>query len=95
MTKQQIKSELRALIPQMERVEEFAGDLAYMSVYLGTFMALDPCGRYHHMRSPNGITAKCERFWKRLDRAAEELDCWIMSGEDAPCDIYLCKALDE
>jgi hypothetical protein len=67
----------------------------YMSNYLGTYMSLDPCGKYHHFLSPNGVTKKCEQFWSSMDKAAQSLDMWIQSGEGDPCDIFLCKNIEE
>lgn len=67
----------------------------YESCYLGSWMSLDPCGRYHHFISPNGITKKCEIFWKVLDEVASKLGCWIDNGEFDPTDIYLCKEYQE
>lgn len=60
----------------------------FKSVYLGSFMKLDPCGRYHHMHSPNGITKRCEQFWESLEKVAEDLHGAISSGEGDPTDIY-------
>lgn len=57
-------------------------------VFLGTVFALDPCGRYHHMLSPNGVTAKCERFWESLERQLEKRGMWLTSGEGDPCDQF-------
>ena len=60
----------------------------FKSVYLGSFMKLDPCGRYHHMLSPNGITKRCEQFWESLEKVAEDLHGAISSGEGDQTDIY-------
>lgn len=58
------------------------------SVYIGSFMGLDPCGRYHHIISPNGITKRCEQFWDSLEKVAGELGGCITCGEGDPTDIY-------
>lgn len=60
----------------------------FKSIYLGSFMMLDPCGKYHHMISPNGITERCSQFWESLEKVAEELHGTISSGEGDPTDIY-------
>ena len=63
------------------------------SFYLGSTLSLDPCGRYHHFLSPNGLTARCERYWENLERAAEELGLSITSGEGDPCDVFVVRWL--
>ena len=63
-------------------------------IFLGTVFALDPCGRYHHMLSPNGLTAKCERFWESLERQLEKRGMWLESGEGDPCDQYAGQSRD-
>jgi hypothetical protein len=89
MTKREIKKALKGIIEDddFEECEDYDGN-KLKSCYLGSFMSLDPCGRYHHILSPNGITAKCVRFWDNLEKCAEELDGWIESGEGDPTDIY-------
>lgn len=59
------------------------------SVYLGSYMSLDPCGRYHHILSPNGVTKKCLKFWEDLENVAESIKCYITVGEGDPTDIYM------
>ena len=95
MNLREMKRELKSLIPEMEKVESHYEDRYYYSIYLGSYMALDPCGRYHHILSPNGATSKCARFWERLERAADELGGWIEGGEGDPTDIYFCVPCDE
>lgn len=93
MEKEEMKKVLEKLIPEMEIVE-MDGEL-YKSTYLGSFMALDPCGRYHHILSPNEITEECEDYWDNLNEAAEELGGWIESGEGDATDVFFCMPLDE
>ena len=62
--------------------------------YLGDYMSLDPCGKYHHFLSPNGVTKKCEKYWNDLNEIAEKLGCWIESSEDDPTDIFLVKEVN-
>ena len=90
MNRREIKKELKSLLPQMESVYDDFNDTEYLSTYLGSYMSLDPCGRYHHFLSINGATNKCEAFWERLESAANDLDGWIESGEGDPTDIYFC-----
>jgi len=71
----------------------FDEDIQYKSVYIGSWMFLDPCGRYHHIISPNGLTQRCVNFWESLDKAANRLNGWVESGEGDPTDIFFCKAL--
>lgn len=66
-------------------------DEQYQVNYLGTYMSLDPCGKYHHFLSPNGITKRCENFWDNIEKACNKLNLWIEEGESDPCDIFLCK----
>jgi hypothetical protein len=78
----------------MEIVESFS-DYDYWAVYLGSFMNLDPCGRYHHILSINGATKKCENFWNRLNECAEDLGGWIEGGEGDLTDIFFCMPLND
>jgi hypothetical protein len=59
------------------------------SVYLGSYLSLDPCGKYHHFLSPNGITKRCERFWWNMEECADELGAWIESGQGDGLDMFL------
>ena len=87
MQKAKMVAMLDRLTRYMERVEDETG--AYRAVYLGSAMALDPCGRYHAPMVPNGITDECVEYWEILDEAAEELGGWIQAGED-PTDVFFC-----
>ena len=85
---------------RIRREEEFdevedCDDEPYESSYLGSFMFLDPCGRYHHFLSPNGATPECERYWENLNNSADELGMWIQAGEGCSTDIYLCKPVTQ
>lgn len=91
MEKKEMKQVLEKLIPEMEIKD---GE-SYKATYLGSFIVLDPCGRDHHMISPDEITDKCEIYWCSLDRAAEELGGWIEGGEGDPIDIFFCMPVDE
>ena len=75
-------------------MDNYFEDGQYLSSYIGSFMSLDPCGRYHHVLSPNGISDECVDFWESLESTAESMDCWIESGEGDPTDIYLCTGID-
>lgn len=88
MNRRELRKSLKALIPGMTVVKAAHGEEARRSVYLGCYMDLDPCGRYHHFLSPNGATRRCEAFWERLNDTAEELGGWIEAGEGDPTDIY-------
>lgn len=75
--------------------EKWQRDLGYgadgqevRSVYLGSYMALDPCGRYHHALSENGSTARCAAFWESLERQLERRGLSLGSGEGDPTDIF-------
>lgn len=96
MTKQEIKKALKDIIKDnsnFEEIEDFEGN-KLLCHYLGSYMALDPCGKYHHCLSPNGVSKKCERFWVNLENVADELSCWIETGDGDPTDIFLCKNID-
>jgi hypothetical protein len=91
MNKREVKRYLKSIMPEMDEVENLYEDEGiYKSIYLGSFMSLDPCGKYHHILSPNGVTSRCEAFWQRLENAASELNGWIETGEGDPTDIYFC-----
>jgi hypothetical protein len=92
MNKREIKSFLRSA------KESADGDYLSLSddgtaisshVLLGSFLSLDPCGKYHHILSPNGITTRCERFWENLEDCANELNAWTETGEGNALDIFL------
>ena len=67
----------------------------YLMNYLGSYMSLDPCGKFHHFLSPNGVTKKCARYWENMEKACNELDMWLESGEGDGCDVFLCKPIKE
>lgn len=82
---------LREVIARTEPVREPSEGDASILVdrwFLGTDAGLDPCGRFHHPFSPNGVSDRCERFWKALSQAAERLDVVIERGPD-PCDVFI------
>lgn len=90
MTKREMTKMFKEVIKKNEgeRTEDET-----FSVYLGSFMSIDPCGRYHHILSENGITNKCELFWERLDDAASLAGGYIESGEGDPTDIFFCYSI--
>ena len=94
MNKREIKAWLKDETAHMEPTEDMDGN-KILSVYLGSFLSLDPCGRYHHAISPNGISSKCERFWENLETVASDLGGWIESGEGDPLDTFFCMNADE
>ena len=87
MNQKQIKTALRESMQTAEEQTDEEGNV-FKSAYIGTYMHLDPCGRYHHFLSPNGITKKCEQFWESLEKMAEELHGNITCGEGNATDIY-------
>lgn len=89
MTKREIKAWLQDEAWNMESTTDMEGN-RIKSTYLGSVMSLDPCGRYHHAISPNGITSRCARFWENLETVASDLGGWTESGEGDPTDIYFC-----
>jgi hypothetical protein len=84
---------LKGYIPYMEKVTDMDNN-EIQSVYLGSFSTMDPCGRYHHCISPNGLTPRCMNYWGSLDKAASKLNGRIESGEGDPLDIYFCISGD-
>jgi hypothetical protein len=97
MRAREIKRELRRIkndSHNWEKAEGWEDGEEYMANFLGTFMQLDPCGRYHHPLSPNGITKRCSRYWENMEKAAQSLGMWLQEGEGDPCDIYLCKPIE-
>lgn len=66
-------------------------DTEVRRVYLGSYMYLDPCGRFHHFLSPNGVTRKCEDFWDSLDRQVSRRGLSLEGGEGDPTDIFVCE----
>jgi hypothetical protein len=68
--------------------EDYDGNVI-ASVYLGSSLSLDPCGRYHHILSPNGVTQRCIAFWESLERQIEKRGLSLTSGEGDPLDTYV------
>ena len=94
MTRREIKRELKNLIPKMEETEDYRGEENYRCIYLGSYLSLDPCGKYHHLLSPNGVTKRCKKFWDNLNECAEELGGWIQNGEGDGLDTFFCMPLN-
>jgi hypothetical protein len=92
ITKKDMRREIRRILVEekFEPMTGLGGD-EYIGVYLGSYMNLDPCGRFHHAFSPNGMTKKCERYWENLESVAIEFNCWIEPSDGDPTDIFLCK----
>jgi len=89
MNREEIKQFLKDSMKDKNVVEATDDEgRTFKSVYLGSFMSLDPCGRYHHILSPNGITGRCEQFWESIEKVAGELHGAISSGEGDHTDIY-------
>jgi len=88
MNQEEIRRFLRESMKDGSIVDVTVEGRTFKSVWLGSFMSLDPCGRYHSVVSPNGITKRCERFWESLEKVAEELHGTISTGEGDPTDIY-------
>ena len=61
----------------------------YYSNYLGSYLSLDPCGKFHHFLSPNGVKKSCENFWERFHTCAESLNCWIGGSDGDGLDVLL------
>lgn len=95
MTRREIKAELRAILRAERFYRQDRDGEEYASLYLGSVLSLDPCGRYHHVLSPNGATMRCIRYWENLEETAEELGAWIETGEGDACNVYLCRAARE
>lgn len=95
MDRKTMKKNLKGLIPKMEKVEGNDYEIGYMTIFLGSYLTLDPCGKYHHFLSPNGATKKCEAFWERVEKAADEVGGWISSGEGDALDIFFCMPIEE
>ena len=86
-------SALKNLIPEMEEFETMEGNVR--GIFLGSFMSLDPCGRYHHFLSPNGLTEECEEFWETLHEAANEADGWIGDSDGDACDVFFYMGVED
>jgi hypothetical protein len=91
-TKKDIRREMKRILVEekFEPMTDMEG-AEYECYCLGSFMDLDPCGRFHCTISPNGITKRCERYWDNMESVASELGCWIEPGEGDPTDIFLCR----
>jgi len=83
----EMEEELKKYMPNMEKVENMDGE-KILSQYLGSYMSMDPCGKYHHCLSPNDVGEECIQYWENLEKAADNLGGWITSGEGDPTDIF-------
>jgi hypothetical protein len=68
-------------------------DNVLASMYLGTTMGLDPCGRLHHMLSPNGVTDECVTFWEDLESELEERGLFLFGDEGDGCVYHVGRVL--
>ena len=96
MTYREIYKELKRIKndpKNWDTVQSDEGD-EYQSNFLGSYMSLDPCGRYHNFLSPNGVQKKCERYWENMDTACDKLGMWLSAGEGDLCDIFLNKPIN-
>jgi len=97
MYKRQIAKDLKDVLKFDEPYvmeNDFEEGEKYHSYFIGSFLSLDPCGRYHHILSPNGITRKCEIFWEELEEIAQRMGGWIESGEGDPLDTFFCLPIE-
>lgn len=94
MEKEELEIELKKLIPKMDITENEEGSMM-KSIYLGSYMNLDPCGKYHHCLSTNEVTDECSKYWENLNEVAENLGGYINTGEGDPTDIYFEMPHDE
>jgi hypothetical protein len=96
-----IKEECRDMIKEWDKnrftlVYDRYSEGWHMSQYVGSYLSLDPCGKYHHVISPNGVTTECIAFWDSINEIAEnEFNGWLESGEGDPLDQYYCKGVNE
>lgn len=93
MDKKTIRKRIKILIKNMQKVEfdelPCNIDLKEMiecnqklyKVYLGNFIELDPCNKYHDIFSLNGITKRCEKFWNNINIIINDLNCWMESDD--------------
>lgn len=87
-----IAKEAREQIVFEQWEEDFENpDMEVRRVYLGSFMFLDPCGKYHHFISPNGYTPKCVNFWESLDRQLDKRGLLLECGEGDPTDMFAAQ----
>jgi len=97
--------ELRALLVAVPEDAEPPADYGDVTVYedddgnvlarlyVGSYLALDPCGRYHHILSPNVMTIGCESFWDAVDRWSDELGVSIVAGDGDPTDVFAVRLI--
>lgn len=99
MNQKEMKEWLESLMPKavVEIVNIYSenSSIKCKSVYLGSYMSLDPCGKYHHMLSPNNITDMCEDFWSNIIKIAQELNGDIVFGESDSTDVYFQYNFEE
>lgn len=70
-------------------------DTRVLSFFWGKWMNLDPCGRYHHFLSPNGVKPECEAYWTDLDEAMDDVnfDGCVHVGDGDPTDIFIIRVV--
>jgi hypothetical protein len=93
MTKKELKKSIQRILKteHFEKIEDYEDSNPFEAYYLGSSLSLDPCGKYHHVLSPNGITPKCERFWNNLESVCNELNVWTDSLNEDGLDVFLCR----
>lgn len=58
------------------------------TLYLGRVYNFDPCGKYHHLLSPNGVQKRCIFAWEEFEQAIEKLGMATVSNEGDPTELY-------
>ena len=64
------------------------------SVFLGTIMALTPSGKYYMPWACSNVSEEeaqqDEAWYEALEAVADSYDGWVESGENDPCDLFVC-----
>ena len=80
-----------------EPVENWDGE-PYSASMLGSVFSIMPSGKYWTFWDCGNMTReemiKDTAFTKALNEIAEENDCWIESGEDDLCNLFICKGIE-
>ena len=76
---------------------EYEGDSKIGRTFLGTVFAIMPSGKYYMPWCTNQTwrdVVKDTLFQKILNEIAEKHGCWIESGEDDLCDLFVATVID-
>lgn len=79
--------------------EEFNDyDTHYARYFIGTVFSIYPSGKYYMPWANSNVSlieaCKDSIFHETLQEKLEKMDLWLESGEGDPCDLFVCKEIE-